>query len=250
MISIKNQSEIQLLRTSCQLAAQTLKYLGSQLKIGMSTEEINSLCHQYIISNGAIPSPLNYHGFPKSVCTSVNEVICHGIPSSTQILKNGDIINIDVTTLLNGFHGDTSATFLIGQVHPKIKKLVEVVNHCMMEGIKVCKPGALTSEIGRTIEMIVKSHGYTIVEEYCGHGIGREFHEEPVILHYDNNDSGVEMKPGMTFTIEPMINIGSKECYVLDDGWTVVTTDGSWSAQFEHTILITEHDHEILTLPD
>jgi methionyl aminopeptidase len=217
----------------------------------MSTEQVNQLCHDYIIKRDAIPAPLNYHGFPKSVCTSKNEIICHGIPHPKDIIRDGDILNIDVTTKLKGFHGDTNRTYLIGNVRPEIKRMVDVTYKCMMAGIAVCRPGARVGDIGAIIEEMAHDHGYSVVQEYCGHGIGREFHEEPQILHYGKRGTGAEMKPGMTFTVEPMINFGKRHCKLLDDGWTVVTKDKSWSAQFEHTILITEEGHEILTVvPD
>jgi methionyl aminopeptidase len=247
MITIKSDREIQIMRESCKLAAKTLRYLGKNLKIGMSTEDINKLCHTYTINRGAIPATLGYHGFPKSLCTSKNEVICHGIPSEKDILRDGDILNLDVTNIWKGFHGDTNATFFIGEVKPEVKKLVEVTHECMMAGISVCRPGARIGDIGAVIEELAHSHGYSVVHEYCGHGIGRKFHEDPQIVHVGKKGTGVEMRPGMTFTIEPMINLGKRHCKVLDDDWTVVTKDKSWSAQFEHTILITEEGHEILT---
>jgi methionyl aminopeptidase len=251
MISIKSNREIELMRQSCQLAAKTLNYIETKLEIGMTTEDINELCHKFITDHGAYPSPLNYHGFPKSVCTSLNEVICHGIPSVKDKLKDGDILNIDVTTYFKNFHGDTNRTFLIGNVSDELKKLVKVTYQCMMEGIAVCRPGARMGDIGFAIQKIAESHGYSVVREYCGHGIGREFHEEPQVLHYGTKGAGVEMKPGMTFTIEPMINLGQRHCKLLSDNWTVVTKDKKPSAQFEHTILITDDGHEILTLdPD
>ncbi len=249
MISIKSSREIQLMRDTCRLAAETLEYLGGKIRVGMTTEDINRLCHAYITERDAVPAPLNYNGFPKSVCTSLNEVICHGIPSTKDVLKDGDILNIDVTTKLKGFHGDTNRTFFVGNVRPEHKKLVETAHECMMAGIAVCRPGARTGDIGAAIEEIAHANGFSVVQEYCGHGIGREFHEDPQILHYGRRGTGVEMKPGMTFTVEPMINLGKRHCKVLDDGWTVVTKDKSWSAQFEHTILITEDGYEILTLP-
>lgn len=248
MISIKSSREIELMRKTCTLAAQVLEYIGPFVKEGVSTLEINDLCHEYITKAGAYPSPLNYHGFPKSVCTSVNNVICHGIPSEKDILKNGDILNIDVTTYLNKFHGDTNKTFYVGEVSDEIKKLVEVTYQCMREGIKQVKPGGHIGDIGAIIYEIAKDHGYSVVEDYCGHGIGREFHEEPQVVHVGKRGTGVEIKPGMTFTIEPMINIGKKETKLLKDNWTVITKDGSISAQFEHTILVTPKGHEILTL--
>lgn len=248
MISIKSSREIELMRATCKLAAQTLEYIAPFVVPGASTEDLNKLCHDYIIQNGAYPSPLNYHGFPKSVCTSLNEVICHGIPSAQDILKDGDILNIDVTTYLNKFHGDTNKTFLVGAVAPHIQKLVEVTYACMRAGIAQVRPGGHIGDIGAAIQEIAHAHGYSVVEDYCGHGIGREFHEAPQVVHVGKRGTGPEMKPGMTFTIEPMINLGVKDGKLLKDGWTVVTRDKKWSAQFEHTILVTPEGHEILTL--
>ena len=248
MISIKSPREIELMRQTCALAASTLTYIGPFIKPGVSTEEINQLCHDYIIKHGATPSPLNYNGFPKSVCTSPNEVICHGIPSKNVILKDGDILNVDVTTYLNKFHGDTNKTFLVGNVSSEIKKLVDVTYQCMREGIKTIHPGSHVGDIGAAIEKLAKSHGYSVVEDYCGHGIGREFHEDPQIVHVGQKGKGVKIKEGMTFTVEPMINLGTKFTDLQKDGWTVLTKDRKWSAQFEHTILVTPDGHEILTL--
>ncbi len=251
MISIKSNREIEIMKESCQLAAKTLNYIEDKLEIGMTTEEVNELCHNFIIEHGAYPSPLNYNGFPKSVCTSLNEVICHGIPSKKDKLKDGDILNIDVTTYFKNFHGDTNRTYYIGNVKPEIKELVRTTYECMMEGIKICRPGAHLGDVGAVIQQIAESRGYSVVREYCGHGIGREFHEEPQVLHYGKKGTGVELKAGMTFTIEPMINLGSRHCKLLKDDWTVITKDKKVSAQFEHTILITESGYEILTLdPD
>lgn len=251
MISLKSEREINLMKESCQLAAKTLNYLSETIAIGMTTEDVNVLAHDFIVNHGAIPSPLNYHGFPKSVCTSLNEVICHGIPSKKDKIKDGDILNIDVTTYFKNFHGDTNRTYLMGNVKPEVRKLVEVTYECMMAGINVCKPGARLGDVGAIIEEIAHSHGYGVVHEYCGHGIGREFHEEPQVLHYGKKGTGVELKPGMTFTIEPMINLGKRHCKTLKDGWTVLTKDGLPSAQFEHTIRITESGFEIMTIdPD
>ena len=247
MITIKSAREIEIMKEACKLAAKTLHFLGKNLEIGMSTADINKMCHEYTINRSAIPATLGYHGFPASLCTSRNEVICHGIPSSKEILKDGDIINLDVTTLYKGFHGDTSHTYLIGNVRPEIKKLVDVTYNCLMAGIAVCKPGARIGDIGAVIEEMAHGNGFTVVHEYCGHGIGRVFHEEPQITHFGKRGTGVEMRPGMTFTIEPMINIGKRHSKVLGDAWTVVTQDKSWSAQFEHTILITESGAEIMT---
>lgn len=250
MISIKSKREIELMRQTCSLAASTLEYIEPFIKPGVSTEDLNNLCHEYILKHDAYPSPLNYHGFPKSVCTSLNEVICHGIPSKKDVLKEGDILNIDVTTYLNKFHGDTNKTFIVGNVPEELTKLIDVTYQCMREGINTIRPGSRIGDIGAIIEEIAHGHGYSVVEEYCGHGIGREFHEDPQILHYGKKGTGAECKPGMTFTVEPMINLGKRHCRLLNDGWTVVTKDGSYSAQFEHTILVSESDrgHEILTL--
>jgi methionyl aminopeptidase len=248
MISIKSAREIELMRATSKLAAQTLEYIEPFVVPGVSTEEINTLCHDFIIKHGAYPSPLNYHGFPKSVCTSLNDIICHGIPSKKDILKDGDILNIDVTTYLNKFHGDTNKTFLIGNVSAEVQKLVEVTYFCMREAIKTVRPGGHIGDIGAVIQEIARSHGYSVVEDYCGHGIGREFHEAPQVVHVGKHGTGAEMKPGMTFTIEPMINLGGKEGRVLKDGWTVITRDKKWSAQFEHTVLVTQDSYEILTL--
>ncbi|MBC7541030.1 MAG: type I methionyl aminopeptidase [Bacteriovorax sp.] len=248
MISIKSTREIELMKATSALAAKTLEYIEPFVVPGVSTEEINRLCHEFITKHGAYPSPLNYHGFPKSVCTSLNEVICHGIPNKNEILKDGDILNIDVTTYLNKFHGDTNKTFLVGNVSPEIKKLVDVTYQCMRAGIETVVPGGHIGDIGAAIQEIARANGYSVVEDYCGHGIGREFHEAPQVVHVGKRGTGPEMKPGMTFTIEPMINLGLKEGKLLKDGWTVVTRDKKWSAQFEHTILVTPTGHEILTL--
>ena len=248
MIAIKSKREIELMRRTCALASETLQFIEPHIKPGISTEKINELCHEYIVSHGAIPSPLNYHGFPKSICTSINEVICHGIPKSTDVLQNGDIVNIDITTLLEGFHGDTSATFFVGDVDLKLKKLVEVTYECMLRGIKVIKPGKKTGDIGHAIETYALAQGFSVVEEYCGHGIGRSFHEDPQILHYGDQHRGTILKEGMTFTVEPMINLGERYCEVLKDNWTVITKDRMPSAQFEHTVLVTSNGYEVLTL--
>jgi methionyl aminopeptidase len=237
------------MRKSCQLAADVLVYIEPFIKPGVSTEKLNKLCHEYIVDHGAYPSPLNYHGFPKSICTSRNEVICHGIPSKKDILKDGDILNIDVTTLLDGFHGDTNKTFLVGDVPSKVRQLVDVTYQCMMRGIEQIKPGTHLGDIGEAIESLAHEYGYSVVHEYCGHGIGREFHEDPQVLHYGRRGTGVELKAGMVFTVEPMINLGKRYCKVLKDNWTVVTNDRKPSAQFEHTILVTDDGFEILTLP-
>lgn len=248
MISIKSKREIELMRKTCELAKSTLEYIEEFVKPGVSTEELNTLCHEYILKHGAYPSPLDYHGFPKSICTSLNEVICHGIPNQKDVLKDGDILNIDVTTYLNKFHGDTNKTFLVGKVSEEAKKLVQVTYECMRIGIDQVKPGGHIGDIGAAISEYAHDHGYSVVEDYCGHGIGREFHEDPQVVHVGKRGTGAQIKPGMTFTIEPMINLGKKHCKVLKDGWTVITKDKKLSAQFEHTLLVTDDGHEILTL--
>lgn len=248
MITIKSAREIELMRATSKLAASTLEYIEPFVKPGISTGELDKLCHDYIIKNGAYPSCLNYHGFPKSVCISRNEIICHGIPNDKEIVQDGDIVNIDVTTYLNKFHGDTNKTYLVGNVSEEARKLVDVTYQCMRAGISTVRPGGRIGDIGAAIMEIAHAHGYSIVEDYCGHGIGREFHEAPQVVHVGKKGTGPEMKPGMTFTIEPMINLGKKEGKLLKDGWTVVTKDKKWSAQFEHTILVTPGGYEILTL--
>lgn len=248
MINIKTAEEIEIMKKSCELAAQTLDMIEKEVKPGVSTLKINDLCHDFILDHGAIPSCLDYHGFPKSICTSLNEVICHGIPNEKDIIKEGDILNVDVTCFLNGFHGDTNRTFMVGEVKDNVRKLVEETYECMMIGIGAAKPGAFLGDIGAAIEEHAHKHHLSVVHEYCGHGIGREFHEDPQVLHYGRRGTGAKLKPGMTFTIEPMINLGERNCKLLKDGWTVVTKDRKWSAQFEHTIVITEIGNEILTL--
>ncbi|KAF5185983.1 Methionine aminopeptidase [Thalictrum thalictroides] len=230
---------------SGRLAAQVLEYAGTLVKPGIKTDEIDEAVHQMIIDNGAYPSPLGYGGFPKSVCTSVNECICHGIPDS-RALEDGDIINIDVTVYLNGYHGDTSTTFFCGNVDDEAKKLVEVTKECLYKAIKICAPGVEFKKIGKTIHDHADKYHYGVVRHFVGHGVGQVFHADPVILHYRNNDAG-RMVVGQTFTIEPMLTMGSVNPVIWDDNWTVVTVDGSLSAQFEHTLLITQDGAEIMT---
>ncbi|MCO4794397.1 MAG: type I methionyl aminopeptidase [Bacteriovoracaceae bacterium] len=236
------------MRETCSLAAEVMGVIAPHVKPGVSTLELNDICHNYIIEKGAYPSPLNYHGFPKSICTSLNEVICHGIPHKKDVLKDGDILNIDITTYLNKFHGDTNKTFLVGNVSPEVEKLVDITYQCLFEGIKQVRPGGFIGDIGAVIQELAHDNGYSVVEEYCGHGIGREFHEEPQVVHVGKRGTGAEMKPGMTFTIEPMINLGQRHCKLLKDNWTVITKDGKYSAQFEHTMLVTEDGVDVLTL--
>jgi methionyl aminopeptidase len=247
-VTIKSSGEVDAMRAACKLAAKTLREAGKLVKPGITTDDINDFVHEFTLKHGAIPAPLNYRGFPKSVCTSVNEVVCHGIPSRKQVLKEGDIINIDVTTIVDGFHGDTSRTFLVGNVSPEAKKLVEVTWECLLRGISVVKAGARIRDIGEQIQDYAESFGYGVVRDYVGHGIGRVFHEPPQIPHYRAKGANPRLKAGMTFTIEPMINEGTPDT-VLDpyDGWTVRTADRRLSAQFEHTILVTEEGHDVLT---
>lgn len=250
MIHIKTQSEIEAMRRTCKLAAQTLQMISKHVKPGISTLELNDICHEFIIKNGAIPSPLNYRGFPKSICTSVNDVVCHGIPRADEILKDGDIINVDITTKLDGWHGDCSGTFEVGKISKENEYLIDHAYIALKLAICQVKPGNKLNMIGGVIE---KSHlrmmtNLSIVQEYCGHGIGRNFHEPPNILHFTNDDQTI-MEPGMIFTIEPMINAGTRHVKLMEDGWTVKTEDGKNSAQFEHTVLVTETGYDILTLP-
>lgn len=252
-IQIKTAEEIEQMRESCQITAKILSDLVSFVKPGTTTGEIDSFVHERIIAAGGVPSTLNYRGYPKSCCTSVNNVICHGIPNSKELLKVGDIINVDITTYKNGFHGDASRMYFVGgeaAVSPEAKKLVEVTLEALYVGINSVKPGNYFGDIGANIQSFIKSTrlNYGIVREYTGHGIGRDFHEAPQVLHFGRPKSGPLIKPGMTFTIEPMINAGTYET-ILDqgDGWTVTTADGALSAQWEHTILVTDDGFDILT---
>lgn len=242
---VLDQQGIECMRASGRLAAQVLQYAGTLVKPGVKTDEIDEAVHQMIIDNGAYPSPLGYGGFPKSVCTSVNECICHGIPDDRP-LEDGDIINIDVTVYLNGYHGDTSYTFFCGDVDEKAMKLVQVTKECLDKAISICKAGVEYKNIGKTIHDHADKHRYGVVRQFVGHGVGRVFHADPIILHYRNKEKG-RMILNQTFTIEPMLTIGSYNPIMWDDNWTVLTDDGSLSAQFEHTILITEDGAEILT---
>ena len=248
MNNIKSQSDIEKMRVAGKLASEVIEMIASYVKSGVSTEELNEICHNYIIEvQKAIPAPLNYKGFPKSICTSVNHQVCHGIPSKDKVLKNGDIINIDVTVIKNGFHGDTSKMFLIGKPSVLADRLCRVTQECMYKAIEIVKPGLHVGDIGAIIQEHAHNNNFSVVREYCGHGIGKNFHESPQILHYGIKNTGIRLEEGMTFTIEPMINAGKKGTKVLNDGWTVVTQDKSLSAQWEHTILVTKNGHEILT---
>ena len=249
MIHYKTEEEIKLMKESCKLAAEVLLMIEPYVKPGVTTERLDQICHDYIISKGAVPSPLNYRGFPKSICSSVNEEICHGIPSDRK-LRNGDIVNLDITTYLNGFHGDTSRTFFVGSPRKKAAKLVEVCREALQRGIEVVKPGAKLGDICATIQNYAESHGYSIVREFWGHGIGANFHEEPQILHYGSFGEGLEIKKGMVFTIEPMVNLGKPDLRILSDKWTAVTQDGEISAQFEHTLCVTDNGVDVMTRLD
>ncbi len=236
------------MRVAGRLAAEVLEMIAPHVQPGVTTDELDRLCHDYIVNEQqAVPAPLNYHGFPKSICTSLNHVVCHGIPSDKK-LKKGDIINIDITVIKDGYHGDTSQMFFVGEPSIKARRLVEVARECLVVGIKMVKPGVRLGDIGHAIQQYAESHNFSVVREYCGHGIGKEFHEEPQVLHYGSPATGAILKPGMTFTIEPMINAGKRNVTLLPDDWTVITKDRSLSAQWEHTILVTEDGVEVLTL--
>jgi methionyl aminopeptidase len=246
-VEIKNTREIEGLRVASEMAAETLLLVGERIRAGMTTEEINTLVHEDTLRRGAYPAPLNYHGFPKSVCTSVNEVVCHGIPGP-RVLKDGDIVNVDVTTMYKGFYGDTSATFYIGVPSPEARLVVETSRKALELGIAEVKEGARLGDIGAAIQEYVEAQGCSVVRDFVGHGIGRKFHEPPQVKHYGKRGSGDRLKAGMVFTIEPMVNAGRFEVEVdPDDKWTVTTADGSLSAQFEHTIVVTRTGSEVLT---
>jgi methionyl aminopeptidase len=245
-IKIKTEKEMGLMRETCVLAAEILARASEIVKPGITTDEIDRFVHDYTVKKGAYPSPLNYHGFPKSVCTSINNVVCHGIPGK-HVLKEGDIVNVDVTCTLNGYHGDTSKTVFVGKVSPEVRKLVDVTYRCLEEGIAVAYAGNHFGDIGAAIQDLADEYGYGVVREFCGHGIGRGFHEDPMVLHYRSGSRGQKITEGMVFTIEPMINEGSADVFVADDGWTVFTRDGKLSAQFEHTVAMTRNGPEVMT---
>lgn len=248
-IIIKTPELIEKMRIAGRLAAEVLEMIGEHVKPGVTTDELNTICHDYIVNEQqAIPSPLNYRGFPKSICTSVNHVVCHGIPSDKKVLKKGDIINIDITVFKNGVHGDTSKMFVVGEASVQAERLIRVTQECLYLGIRMVKPGVRLGDIGHAIQQHAESHHFSVVREYCGHGIGEGFHEEPQVLHYGRPGTGVVLQPGMTFTIEPMINAGKRFTKLLPDQWTVVTKDHKLSAQWEHTILVTDTGFEVLTL--
>jgi methionyl aminopeptidase len=235
------------MRRAGRLAAETLDMITPHVVPGASTEELDRLCHEFILDHDAVPAPLGYRGFPKSICTSVNHVVCHGIPSDKKLLRDGDIINIDVTVIVDGWHGDTSRMFYAGKPSVKARRLVEVTYEAMMRGIAVVRPGATLGDIGHAIQSYAESHRFGVVRDFCGHGLGRIFHDAPSILHYGRAGSGMVLREGMFFTVEPMINAGRPEVKILEDGWTAVTRDKSLSAQFEHSIGVTADGHEIFT---
>ena len=247
MVKIHSKEDAQKMRIAGKLAAQTLDYIAPYIEVGVTTDKLNQLCHDFIVKNNAIPAPLNYRGFPKSICTSVNHVVCHGIPSEKK-LKNGDIINIDVTVIVDGWHGDTSRMYFVGTPNIKAKRLVEVTYEAMMLGIEQIKPGAKVGDIGHAIQTYAEKHNYSVVRDYCGHGIGKVFHDMPNILHFGKKNTGITLEEGMFFTVEPMINIGGYATKVLNDNWTVVTKDRTLSAQFEHSLQVTSDGFEIFTI--
>ncbi len=254
-VIIKTPEQIEKMRIAGRLAAEVLEMIAPHVKEGVSTGELDRICHDYIVNEQkAVPAPLNYGaapgrpGFPKSICTSLNDVVCHGIPNDKKILKKGDALNIDITVIKDGYHGDTSQMFIIGDAPEHVGRLARVTRECMYLGIEQVRPGAHLGDIGAVISAHAHKNHYSVVEEYCGHGIGQGFHEEPQVMHYGLAGTGVVLQEGMTFTIEPMINAGKKHTKLKPDGWTAVTKDRRLSAQWEHTILVTRDGHEILTL--
>lgn len=243
---LKSEETIEGMRRSGKVTTQILDEVGAMIKPGVTTEEINTFVHDRTLAFGGIPAPLNYNGFPKSTCTSINEVICHGIPSPDCVLKEGDIINVDVTTILDGYFSDASRMYTVGKVTEEAKRLIEVTKEALAIGLSVVKPLATTNDIGIAIEEYALANGYSVVEDFGGHGLGKVFHEDPFIFHFDVGEPGMILLPGMTFTIEPMINAGEYECRVLDDHWTAVTVDGSLSAQWEYTLVVTQTGAEII----
>jgi len=254
-ITIKNASDIEKMRIAGRLASEVLDFITPHVKPGITTEEIDKLCHDYMVNvQHTIPAPLNYapHGhtpYPKSICTSVNHQICHGIPGP-KVLKNGDIVNIDITVIKDGYHGDTSRMFYVGEPSIQAKRLCDITYECMWLGISKVKAGATLGDIGHAIQVHAEKNGYSVVREFCGHGIGKKFHEDPQVLHYGRPNTGVKLQAGMIFTIEPMINAGKRDIKQLGDGWTIVTKDHSLSAQWEHMILVTESGYEVLTVSE
>ncbi len=247
-VSLKTDEEIAKMRIAGKLAADVLMMIGDFVKAGVTTEELDKRCHDYIVNvQQAIPAPLNYRGFPKSICTSVNHVVCHGIPSDKKVLKNGDIINIDVTVIKDGYHGDTSKMFTVGEGSILSERLIRVTQECLYKALAIVKPGTRLGDIGAVIQKHAEANRFSVVRDYCGHGIGQVFHEEPQIVHYGKAGEGLALQAGMTFTIEPMINAGTYHTKLLPDKWTAVTKDHKLSAQWEHTILVTPTGVEVLT---
>jgi len=247
-VTIKSPEDQEKMRVAGRLAADVLDMIGPHVQPGITTGELDQICHEFIVEvQQAIPAPLNYRGFPKSICTSVNHVVCHGIPGDRK-LKSGDIINIDITVIKDGFHGDTSRMFMVGEPSVIGERLSKICFESMWRGIELVRPGTTLGDIGHAVQTFAEGHRFSIVREYCGHGIGRVFHEDPQVLHYGSPGTGLELLPGMTFTVEPMINAGKRNVKLLADGWTVVTKDHSLSAQWEHTVLVTENGYEVLTL--
>jgi methionyl aminopeptidase len=254
-VTIKSPEDIEKMRVAGRLASEVLDFITPHVKAGVTTEELDALCHGYMVrEQKTVPAPLNYAPpgyppYPKSVCTSVNHVVCHGVPGNKR-LKAGDIVNIDVTVIKDGFHGDTSRMFYVGEPSIQARRLVDVTYECMWLGIRAVRPGAYLGDIGHAIQSHAELHGFSVVREFCGHGIGRRFHEEPQVLHYGRPGTGLKLQPGMTFTVEPMINAGKAGIRQLGDGWTIVTKDHSLSAQWEHTVLVTSGGYEVLTLSE
>jgi methionyl aminopeptidase len=252
-ITYKSPTEIEKMRVAGRLASEVLDYLTPHVKAGITTDELDKLAHDFIVNvQQAIPAPLNYapqgySPYPKSICTSINHVVCHGIPAA-KALKNGDIINIDVTVIKDGFHGDTSRMFTVGGVSKQAERLIQITHECMWIGIEQVRPGARLGDVGAAIQKHAEKAGFSVVREFCGHGIGAKFHEDPQVLHYGKPGTLEEIKPGMMFTVEPMINAGRREIKEMPDGWTIVTKDHSLSAQWEHTVLVTETGYEVMTL--
>lgn len=248
-ISLKSKKDIEKMKIAGRKAASVLEMLDDHVKPGVTTNQLDEIAYKFITEElKCIPANINYNGYPKTLCTSVNQVVCHGIPSDDRVLKDGDIINIDVTVIEDGWHGDTSKMYLVGNVADHAKRLVEVTQECMYAGIKEVRPGAYLGDVGAAIQEHAETNHYSVVRDYCGHGIGQVYHEEPQVLHYGQRHEGLELKEGMCFTIEPMINLGGYQTKLLNDGWTVVTKDGRLSAQWEHTIAVTSSGYEILTL--
>jgi len=248
-IELHPKDDFEGMRRAGKLAAETLDMITEHVVPGVTTEELDHICHMFITKHGAIPAPLNYKGFPKSICTSIDKVVCHGIPTEKKKLIEGEIINIDVTVILNGWYGDTSRTYLVGdKISDRARKLVDVTYECMMRGIEAVKPGNTLGDVGHAIQTLAESNGFSVVRDFCGHGLGREFHQAPSVVHFGKPGKGTRLEPGMFFTIEPMINEGVWQIKIKDDGWTAVTADGKLSAQFEHSLAVTETGFEIFTL--